>query len=59
MEPVKLTPLCRAKDTFLFRLQDAIHEFRRFASSTSMNQQLALETLLLGEGRGGIRGLRL
>ncbi len=48
VEPVGLPQaLLKAKIRALFELQDALREFRRFAS-TSMNQQLALETLLLG-----------
>jgi DNA polymerase-3 subunit delta' len=39
--------LLKAKITGLFALLDAIREFRRLAS-TSVNQQLALEALLLG-----------
>ncbi len=55
VEPVGLPPaLLKAKIRSLFELQDAIHEFRRFAS-TGMNQQLALETLLLG-GRAAFAG---
>jgi DNA polymerase-3 subunit delta' len=47
-EPVRLpAALLKAKIRALFELLDAAREFRRLAS-TGMNQQLALEALLLG-----------
>jgi DNA polymerase-3 subunit delta' len=47
-EPVRLPgALLKAKIRALFELLDAAREFRRLAS-TGMNQQLALEALLLG-----------
>jgi DNA polymerase-3 subunit delta' len=47
-EPVGLpAALLKAKIRALFELLDAARDFRRFAS-TGMNQQLALEALLLG-----------
>ena len=47
-EPVRLPgALLKAKIRALFALLDAAREFRRLAT-TSMNQQLALEALLLG-----------
>jgi DNA polymerase-3 subunit delta' len=47
-EPVRLpAALLKAKIRHLFELLDAAREFRRFAS-TGVNQQLALEALLLG-----------
>jgi DNA polymerase-3 subunit delta' len=52
-EPVRLpAALLKAKMRALFGLLDACREFRRFAS-TGMNQQLALEALLLG-GRAAL-----
>jgi DNA polymerase-3 subunit delta' len=52
-EPVRLpAALLKAKIRALFELLDAAHELRRFAS-TGMNQQLALEALLLG-GRAAL-----
>jgi DNA polymerase III subunit delta' len=52
-EPVRLpAALLKAKIRTLFKLLDASREFRRFAS-TGMNQQLALEALLLG-GRAAL-----
>jgi hypothetical protein len=47
-EPVRLpAALLKAKIRALFELQDAARDLRRLAS-TGMNQQLALEALLLG-----------
>ncbi len=52
-EPVRLpAALLKAKIRALFELLDAAREFRRLAS-TGMNQQLALEALLLG-GRNAL-----
>lgn len=52
-EPVRLpAALLKAKIRALFELLDAARELRRFAS-TGMNQQLALEALLLG-GRAAL-----
>jgi hypothetical protein len=45
--------LLKAKIRSLFELLDALREFQRFAS-TGMNQQLALEALLLG-GRAALK----
>jgi hypothetical protein len=52
-EPVRLPgALLKAKIRALFELLDAARELRRLAS-TGMNQQLALEALLLG-GRSAL-----
>jgi len=52
-EPVRLpAALLKAKIRGLFELLDAARELRRLAS-TGMNQQLALEALLLG-GRSAL-----
>jgi DNA polymerase-3 subunit delta' len=57
-EPVRLpAALLKAKIRALFELLDAARELRRLAS-TSMNQQLALEALLLG-GRAAFANSRL
>jgi len=51
-EPVRLPgALLKPKIRGLFVWLDAAREFRRLASTTSMNQQLALEALLLGGRR--------